>query len=46
MYQILTIIDHDFLICETRQIDTNTNFGYVINVYEVYIGEYFQNFRS
>ena len=38
--------DHYFLICETRQIDTNTNFGYVMNLHEVYIGEYFQNFSS
>jgi hypothetical protein len=35
-----------FLNCERRQIDTNTNFGCVITLYKIYIGEYFQNFSS
>ena len=36
--------DSCFLNCETRQIDTIMNFGYVMNLHEVYVDEYFQNF--
>ena len=37
---------HYFLNCERAQIGTNTNFGYVMTPYEVYVGEYFQIFGS
>ena len=37
---------HYFLNCERAQICTNTNFGYVMSLYEVYVGEYFQIFGA
>jgi hypothetical protein len=42
----ITDFDHYFLICEGRQRDTNMNLRYVMNLHEVYTGEYFQIFSS
>jgi len=44
IWKHMTHSDHYFLNCDGRQIDTNINFGYVMNLYEMYTGEYFQIF--
>jgi hypothetical protein len=36
--------DPCFLNCEMRQIETNTSFGYVMNLHKFYVHKYFQNF--
>jgi hypothetical protein len=38
--------DFCFLNCERRQIDTNMIFGYIMNLHEVHLEKYFQNFSS
>jgi hypothetical protein len=36
--------DSRLLTCEMRQIDTNMIFGSMMNLHELYLEEYFQNF--